>query len=142
MWVIRTKHTGKLFAARVDVQPTRPCVVVFETKQQAMQMRNMIHLMRPAPPPQPTRLTGNWLTDHAAKLKPPHQKLDVEKWSLASVLTVCNQSALDVVVIPPGGDREPVHYPANREYSEDVRFALDSVYMYGGPPADPNKSYS
>jgi hypothetical protein len=136
-WVIRTKYTGKLFAGRVDSVSNMPCVVVFETKQQAVRMRHMINLMRPdVPVSQPDKPTGNWLIDNANKLKPPHQPLSIEKWSLASVLSVCSNSALDVALIPEDADADTVIYPANREYSDDVRFALDCTYMYGGAMSD------
>lgn len=114
MWVVKTRHSGTLFAGRVADYPQRPCVVVFETKKQAVQMRHMINMMRLVPPTQR-----------------PHQPLNVEKWSLSSILNICNTNALDVVVMKDG-DKEPDHYPANRTYSEDVRFTLDCLYMYGG----------
>ena len=112
MWVIKTKHTGTLFAARNHNDPSRPCVIVFETKQHAMQMRNMIQLMRPQ--------------------SKPHQPLVVENWAIASVTCICNYNALDVMYYKKEAHAQWEQYPAERDCNEDVRFSLDCIYMYGG----------
>lgn len=140
-WVIRTKHTGKLYAGRVDGVPHRPCVIVFETKQQAMRMHKMMTMMRPQHNTNEAlgrKLTGNWLIDNASKLKPPYQPLSIEKWALSSVLSVCSTSALDVAFIPHHEEAEVMIYPAKRDACEDVRFSLDCMYMYGGAISDPS----